>query len=264
MMIERLDLPNPLSLGPLVSRIPSFRFARSSKWVQNKICASDCSAALIAELSVSEPTSQFLLTYLKPDLTKHKVGPTQEILLDAWSGRPNLHANLSILESLKVCCVGYTAIGTAEDFRNGIACRLYLFVFGWNKISDSLHHVAKSVIKVSQFELAGISENTIWHKANVDRKEEITFFPNKRRLFCMYTPEGDRHRYCLIYLMYRDKFVPITGNYPAYPGLYLLPESEYFLTARDYWSREDRLFVGRVIDSETHGRSYEFCKLILG
>ena len=124
--------------------------------------------------------------------------------------------------------------------------------------------VASAVIEIRDQFLACIPNNMVLHQVRVWRPS-ILFAKCKKRLLVVCYPEQGTTCGMLIYCMHRNTFVPIAGNRPEYPGLYVLHHHEFPVRAYDARNWDPQLMISKLVDRNPDGStSYQHAKLFLG
>ena len=229
-----------------------------------------CSAALITCFTFSKKEGTPQLYYAKMSSLQSNPGKSYHIDLCKMLGTSSVGTKYESLPraihflSEKLCCIGFTAQKISqEDLSRGICRRLCLLVLGWNGGSEELTEVASAVIEIRDQFLAHLP-NTQYQTQCFPLMPPADFIQTKKHLFSIYHPSLGGTPCLLIHCMHGSTFVPITGNTPAYPGLYTFDGSEFLIPAWHYRTSQAYLFLGKAIQRHADGRSaYQYCRLIL-
>ena len=258
--------------GPLKPELKGFAFPKNEHTLAVEGFGSllFCSAALITCFNVSELDNILRFSYMRidPHLGTHgqfhEIEVAEMLKCEDLDFKPNNKATMIHFLSDKLCILGFETTSTDQiDLQRGVCRRLCLLAFGWNSQSDKMGLVASAVIEIRGTFLAELPSNIVGHQA-ATWSFPLVYFKSRKRVFSLFLPSNGVVSVMLIHCLCGNTFVPITGNVPTYPGLYLLGKDEFLIHTYDFRTWEVLPFTAKVVTRETDGRSsYQFSKLIL-
>ena len=227
-----------------------------------------CSAALIACTTISPADKLPRLCYSKIDVQARTQSPVHEVDLVDMAGLPRQAYGFEVIPKVvllsadRLCCVGFEA-NTLDplDIKRGVCRRLCLLVFKWSKLRDDLVKIASAVIEIRDMEIVHLPKLMDSPRV-VMFKKTVNFFRHNKRLFSIFYP---MHMTCVIvHCQHGSKFVPVTGNRPWYPGLFVFGEGEYLEMGHYSRTGSSHLYIVKVLDRTPHGRgTYQICRLLI-
>ena len=229
-----------------------------------------CSAALITGMGVTKSDQKPVIAYTRIDPTTRTQGQTYEVDLSKILRLPTQGAvfenrlRMKHLLKERICGLSVELMSTCpQNLERGVAKQLCLLVFRWSKDSDEMTVVASAVIDINSLFLATIPNNAVSHQVKSWVTQQI-YIHSRKHLFSVFFPTKDLSSEALIHCMHGRTFVPVTGNSPKYPGLYMLRQNEFFIYGYEYRDEVPQLFAARVAPRTTDGRSaYQFFRLTL-
>ena len=229
-----------------------------------------CSAALITCSTVSNVSQKPYVCYMRIDTSSGTHMPVQELDLGAIFGLSDSkynfvkRPNITMIQQEKFCCIGLEARNADQSHLDrGVYRRICLLILRWSDHSEKMTTLATSVIEVQDRVLTSIPNSSVNHQVDIARPI-IEFLKSGKHLLAVYHPCPKNTPAIIVYCLYQNTFVPVTGNKHNYPGLYTFSDSEFCLRTYHYKTFKKHFMMGKVVNRHSDGRSsYQFCRLLL-
>lgn len=268
-LYDLLVEPHSATRVPLLSQLEKIEFPLTKHLLNSEKDIVICSAALITISGTCKDNKKPYICYRRINLNTKPHGEAHDLdLLHIMELSTEIVAkvsieNMRIFEREQLLCVGLTA--DSRDLKileKGVCRHLCLLVLRWSSGSDKLIVAASAVIEINDRFLTQIPRSIVSHQVSIF-PYRVEYIRSGKQILAVFHP-SDQIPCLLIYCMHRNTFVPVTGNTPGHPGVYVFSNFEFPIHSYHYQTQEPYMVLGKAMQRDEDGRSaYEFSRLIL-
>ena len=155
-----------------------------------------------------------------------------------------------------VCLAQEAKLYKLEHIRNSTTRYLYLSVFQFPspETGSAGRLVAKAKLLVDDELMCTVSNFTCKTRLDTSRVS-AEFMMVKQRIFAIYRPNSERLPCIYVFALYKNTFMPIKGNHPKCPGLYVLEDRTSTIYANNHRSQERVLYTSRFDGFGENGKT---------